>query len=228
MNDLAKLLTGISARAATHSAASSLAASSPVFNASAGAANYRNGIRAAVRGLWLGAFDFYQFYDALDVTIRNGLTTAWYEGAAECGILPADLSPTERAAIAQAIAGELGHIDSFATEIEAGSKANGGKVGPLLARAEMWILRYQDVVNRAKVMACADQKLEWVLGLTKEHCSTCLKLTGKVKRASYWQQVGVRPQSPPNPLLECGGWACLCNLIITDAPMSKGPLPNLP
>ena len=198
----------------------------------AGAANYRNGIRSAVRGLWLGAFDFYQFYDAMEVTVRNGLTVAWYEGSSECGILPADLSPTERAAIAQAIAGELGHIDGFATEIEAGSKANGGKVGPLLARAEMWILRYQDVVNQAKVMACADQKLEWVwqaFKATKEPCGTCRdKLNGKVKRASYWQQVGVRPQNPPNPYLECGGWECGCGLLVTDKPMSRGPLPKLP
>lgn len=198
----------------------------------AGATNYRNGIRSAVRGLWLSAFDHYQFYDAMEATIRNGLTIAYYEGAAECGILPAELSPTERAKLAQAIASEMGHIDGFAIEIEQGNKANGGKLGPLHARAETWINRYRDVVNRAKVSACADQKLEWVhqaLGMTADPCSTCKdKLNGKVKRASYWQRVGVRPQNPPNPYLECRGWACLCDLVVTDKPLSRGPLPKLP
>lgn len=177
----------------------------------AGATNYRNGIRSAVRGYWVGALDFYQFYDGMEAAIRNGLTLAQYEGAKACGILPAELSPTERAALAQAIANEIGHIDGFAIEIEAGSKANGGKLGPLHAKAERWILRYKDVANQAKVSACKDQKLMWVhqaLGATKEPCGTCKdKLNGKVKRASYWQRVGVRPQNPPNSYLECEGWA---------------------
>ena len=175
----------------------------------AGATNYRNGIRSAVRGYWLGAFDFYWFYDAMEAVIRNGLMLATQEGAAECGILPAELSPTELAKLAQAIANEIGHIDAFAAIIEAGSKANGGKLGPLHAKAEAWILRYKDVVNQAKVSACGDQKLMWVwqaLGVTKKPCVTCKdKLNGKVKRASYWARGGVRPQNPPNFYLERGG-----------------------
>lgn len=199
---------------------------------SAGSVNYRNGIRSAVRSLWLSASDYYQFADTMDVVVHHGLTLAYHEGAKACGILPAELSPTERAELRQAIASEVSHIDAFATVIEAGSKANGGKLAPLFAKAETWILRYKDVVNQAKVSTCGDQKLEWVwqaLGVTKNPCGTCKdKLNGKIKRASYWARVGVRPQNPPNPYLECEGWGCLCDFRPTDAPMSKGPLPKLP
>lgn len=200
----------------------------------AGATNYRNGIRAAATGLWTKALDFDQFYDAMDVTIRAGIPKAWHEGAKECGIKPADLSPTEKVAIQQAIAGELGHVFEFATWIEEHSKAAGGKLGRVggtggvMGRVDIWLNRYLDVVNRARVMACGDQPLEWVLGPTKKHCSSCSKLAGKVKRASQWERANVRPQNPPNWALECQGFNCLCSLIVTDKPLSRGPLPKLP
>ena len=191
---------------------------------SAGSVNYRNGIRSAVRGLWGGSLDIWQFGWQMEIIVRNGLTLAWYEGAKECGILPADLSLEERSKLRQAIANEDSHIDSFGADIEANSKKNGGKVGPLFARAEAWINRYLDVVNRAKVFACADRKMAWRLGATKVHCVDCSNLNGKVKRASQWAAYGIRPQSPE---LACGGFRCLCYFEVTDEPMSRGPLPRL-
>jgi hypothetical protein len=76
-------------------------------------------------------------------------------------------------------------------------------------------------------MACEDQKLQWVMGPTKEHCNSCLRLSNKIKRASYWRRVNVYPQSPPNPNLECNGFG-LCQLLPTDERCSPGPLPRLP
>ena len=163
--------------------------------------------------------------------IHSGITTAWYEGAAACGISPADLSPEEKTALRQAIFHETNYIGRLAQVVEAGSKANSGKLGPLMALTPPWINRYQDIVNRAKVAACADKKLRWTLHgahPTKDPCSTCVRLDGKVKRASYWKRVGVQPQSPPNPSLECLGWLCGCSFAVTDEPLSRGPLPRLP
>lgn len=192
---------------------------------SRGAANYYNAIRSAVRGLWVGALDFDQFFQALESAIRLGVPQAWYEGAKECGITPAELTPEERLAMQAAIWDEYNYIGGFASAIEAGSKGNGGKLGPLMTRAKLWVNRYKDITNRAKTMACGDQKLVWVLGKTEQHCSSCLKLTDKVKRASQWERAGIRPQHPD---LECGGWRCDCSLEPTDAPMSMGPLPSIP
>lgn len=194
-----------------------------------GTAAYRRALRAAANGLWSGAIDFVQFYDTVEIAMTRHLTLSWYEGAKECGITPAELTPEERQALQTAIIGEAGHIFTFGDFVEQNSKANGGKRGVVYERVEMWVLRARDVKNQARVMACADQKLEWVRGPTLEGCTTCdIKLSGKVKRASYWARIGVRPQNPPNPLLECGGWGCLCQLLPTDKPLSKGPLPKLP
>jgi len=191
---------------------------------SAGSSNYRRGIRAATRGLWNAAFTYDQFYDAMMMVVRQGITAAWHEGAAECGIMPSELTPEEKTAMQQAMYSEYNHVNDFARTIEAGSKAHGGKMGTLMQRAELWINRYLDVTNRARVMACADQKLMWVLGPTKDHCIDCSRLNGKTKRASQWERAGIRPQSPA---LACGGWRCLCSLVVTDEPLSKGPLPRL-
>ncbi len=92
------------------------------------------------------------------------------------------------------------------------------------SRLPMWINRYTEVVNTAKTMACANQKLKWVLGDT-DHCNSCLSLSGKVKRGKFWLSSGILPQSRQ---LECGGFNCQCSLQQTDDPVSRGPLPRLP
>lgn len=202
--------------------------------AKTGAASYRQAIRAAARGLWVGALDYYQAYDSLITTIENRIPQAWYEGAAACAVSPSELSPEERRQMQLAKMNEVNHIDDLLTWVEQNSKAEGGKLGVvggtggIMARIELWASRYKDIVNRAKVMACGDRKLMWRLGPTKVHCKSCLRLDGKVKRASYWQKIEVRPRHPPNSNLECEGWICLCVFELTNEPMSKGPLPKLP
>jgi len=191
---------------------------------SAGSSNYRNGIRSATRGLWTGVLDYYQFFDVMVTTIQTGIPRAWEEGAAECGISPDELTLEEKMQQQAAIYGELAYVDGFAIAIEAGSKANGGKLGPLMGRADLWVNRYRDVVNRAKLMACADQKLVWILGPTKDHCNDCLNMNGRVYRGSIWDKYDVRPQSPR---LECGGYRCLCNLVPTEARANPGRPPGL-
>lgn len=196
------------------------------------AGEYARELRGIARALWNGSMDFDQAFSLFTSTIRLRLQSAWYEGAKACGILPAELSPEELMAMGSVIASEDSRVYQFLDWILQNNKASGGKFAPVQRRANTWALRYDDVVNRAKLQACADQKLEWVfnaLGVTKSPCYTCqVKLNGKVKRASYWRRVGVQPQNPPNAMLECGGWGCLCALVITDKPLSKGPLPNLP
>ncbi len=193
-----------------------------------GGPGYLRDIRAAVRGLWLGVFDYYDFFDAMTATIRRGLTRAWHEGAASIGIQPDELTPEEKTALETAITREWSQIHPFALAVEAGAKAKGGALEPLLARAELWGLRYQDVVNQARVKANTDPKLRWTLGQTRVHCDSCLRLEGKIKRSSAWDRAGVRPQNPKNDKLTCQGWRCLCFFEPTTDRCSPGPLPKLP
>ena len=189
--------------------------------------SYRNGLRSATRGLWNGALDRTQFNSNIRATINDRLSQAWEEGAAECNVLPDDFTPAEQLALGKAIQAELKALPAFADRIQENSKVNAGKLKPLLDRINtLWVNRYRDVRNQAKVSACKDQKFVWKLGPTELHCSTCPRLNGKVKRGSVWAKSGIRPQNPPNKDLECGGWNCLCELNPTTRPVSKGVLPR--
>ncbi len=192
------------------------------------ASSYGESIRGIFHALWAGTVDDLWALDAMRTTIRMGLRWAFTEGTRLCGIEPVEWSRAEMDALENAIRNEDSRIWPVLMFIQENSKANDVKRAVVTARAALWTNRYHDVVNMAKVMACADKKLMWVLGPTKEHCTSCPRLAGKVKRASYWNDKGIRPQNPPNPMLECQGYNCLCDLVLTDEPMSKGPLPKLP
>lgn len=62
---------------------------------------------------------------------------------------------------------------------------------------------------------------EWVLGKTEEHCRSCLKLDGQVRRISFWQD-NIMPQSGA---LACKGYRCDCRLQPSDRALSRGRLP---
>lgn len=193
----------------------------------AGIDSYRANLRSVTRGYWSGVLDLNQFYDQMRATMNTRLQQAWDEGAAECGIRPDEYTPEEQIALANGIANELNQLPGLALRVDQNSKVNKGKLTPLLDRvSSLWLDRYNDFKNRARLMACKDQKLEWIYGDT-EHCTTCAALNGKVKRGSFWQTSGYQPQNPPNSALECGGWRCQCRLEPTDRAISKGPLPNV-
>lgn len=202
------------------------------------AGDYARGIRASIRGLWRGDIDEFGFVDSMVSTIRRGLKEAWLAGAAECGIKEDELSQAEKDALNKMTNQEFLYLGGFAEDVAAvrdihaeTPRARGGQLGPLFGRGEMWIARYETARQVGRTMACADKKLEWVLG-DAEHCSSCLKLAGKVKRASFWAERGIFPRVPGAEYLECKnrekGFNCQCELVPTDKPLSKGPLPGLP
>lgn len=192
------------------------------------AGSYEREIREAARGLWSGMISYEQFFDSMLSTIRGGLTQAWSDGMKECNMTPADMTSDERTTLEYRIVEESSHLSGFASFIEAGSKANGGLLRDVFSRVELWVYRYQDLVNQAKLTVCKDPKLKWKWNPMKEHCSTCRRLNGRVYRASIWNKNGVQPQSPPNSSLECGGWKCGCELEITSDRVTPGPFPAVP
>ena len=168
-------------------------------------------------------FDQMQFDSSMRTAIDANLTLAWYAGAKECGIAPDEITPSEQLKLAEYIFVQYSYISGVGEFIVANSKANKGKLRTVYGRAELWINKYNEVKNTAKTMACGDQKLIWKYGSTRDHCSTCAAMVGKVKRASQWLAHGILPQSKR---LECGGWRCQCHLDPTDLPLSKGRLPG--
>jgi hypothetical protein len=185
---------------------------------------YRINIRAAVRSLWNGNIDYFQFFSQMERAITRGFNQAWAEGAATQGIRPDEYTDKERERLRQEIIQESGFITRFADAIELNSKRNDGKLAPLLIRAELWVEAYNRIVNLGLAYAAKDQKLRWTLH-PAEHCKSCTRLNGKVKRASYWIEHDVFPKNWNK--LACRG-GCHCSLEPTSDPLSKGPLPSLP
>jgi hypothetical protein len=190
-------------------------------------ADFALAIRAAIRGLWSGQFERFDFVDSMRAAIERRLREAWLKGAAECGIKENELSPAEISALTNLVNSQLPPLVGFSADIAERSKANGGKLGPLLSRGNSWINRYPQAVSQGKAMACQDKKLEWRLG-EAEHCSSCLKLAGKVKRASFWAESGIIPRVAGADYLECRGYNCQCDLVPVTFNASSGPLPSLP
>ncbi len=189
---------------------------------SGGEADFRRNIRGAVRGLWSGALDIFGFLESMNATINRGFNMAWNEGAASVGLTPDERTDEERNALYTAINGDLSQTIALANAIIKGQKQYGGKLTPLLRRAEMWTLRYGAIVSQAMAMAGRDKKLKWVWSPEKEHCESCQVLNGRVYRASVWARYNLRPRSRD---LQCRGYRCGCRFETTTDPVTPGRPP---
>jgi hypothetical protein len=194
--------------------------------ARAGIAVYQSMLRAPVYGLWSGQMDLSNFMESFSDAIFTGLKGAWLEGAKQAGIGPDELTDREISQMQTDIFSQLAYVAGFANFIVSRSKANGGTLASVMPRMQMWVTRWNEFKTRGYMMAKQDQKMQWNLGMVKtEHCGSCVKLSGKVKRASQWLAADIYPK---HRNLECSGQNCNCTLDPTNAPMSKGRLPKIP
>lgn len=191
-----------------------------------GMAEFMRSLRANVYGLWSGRIDLFNFTDSMYVTVERNLRNAWFEGARAMGIAPDELTVEELNMMNGAVAADFSYIPGFGRDIEASSKANGGKLSSVMPRTKLWANRYNETRNLAMQMAGKNRKLLWVRN-AKESCSSCLRMEGRVYRASTWQKYDLRPQAPH---LACmsharGVAVCLCEFVVTDEPVTPGRPP---
>ena len=179
--------------------------------------SFRRGVRSAIRGLWSGGLSRSQFNSSLSTVIKGELTSAWTEGAKECGITAEELTEDELKARDAFIKEQQGYVSGFGGDIREVDKLNKGKLNPLFERAEMWVNRWNDAKNQGKLLACKNKKITWIIGPTESHCPDCSKYNGKIYRASNWGDI--RPQ---HPNLACHGYRCLCSFQVTDKRVSRG------
>ncbi len=189
----------------------------------AGIDQYRKSLRSAVRGLWSGVLTLPQANNAFEGSIERRITQAWNEGALECDIEIDELTGTELIARDDFISTQIGFMPQFLTDVVAKNKNSGGKLRPQLTRVELWVNRYNEAVNQSKTLACADQKGQWFLGPTEEHCRSCNGFNGRVYRFSVWRANGAVPQSEN---LACSGFNCLCEIRPTNKPITRGRFPT--
>ena len=184
---------------------------------------YKINLRSAVRLLWSAQGDWADAWLMFQSAIRRAFTQAWLEGAKAYGISEDELTAEERARLETEIAHETSYIGKFIDAIEAGSKANGGKLTPLLQRTELWVKGYNRIVQLAKAYGARDQKQTWVVGPTEQSCSDCQNYKNRVYRASVWRRWEALPRSWS---LSCHGINCLCELIPTDKKVTPGHPPR--
>jgi hypothetical protein len=162
--------------------------------------------------------------------IRSQYPVAWAEGMMEVGLTPADMTARERQALqaaTNAAVSAIPGLEQFIITHLRKDDLTRTYAATIAPRVNIWINGYGAVANRAAAMAGKDEKLEWRLGVA-EHCTSCIRLNGKVKRASWWVNNGVLPAVPGADYLVCRGFNCKCSLNPTDKPLSRGRMPKLP
>lgn len=183
-------------------------------------------IRAAFRGLWSSNMTTLDFADAMYSAIRRGFESAWTEGGKECGVLPDERTQEETKQLGLMIGDNFQYVAGLADWIYQHSKVNGGSWEAVASRSKLWVARYEEVKNVAMSLACKNRKLRWQLD-GGENCRTCIKLNGRVHRASVWAAHNIAPRMVTRSL-KCGGYNCKCSWFETDQPATKGRFPNLP
>jgi len=160
-----------------------------------------------------------------------GITAAWRQGAASCGIAEDELSLEERIRRDMLINAQRGYIMGFVEWVYQHRRDGPDKLKleQILARAALWGNAWNKAYNESKARACADQKMRWVLHgrrVTKESCPDCLRLNGRIYRASVWARYEIFPQSP---MLACGGFKCGCSWgdVGPDEKVTPGRPPRL-
>ena len=193
-------------------------------------------VDAFQRQLWNAALHLYRdgdtfgFVDSFVYSIDAQLTRAWNEGAREVDVDPTDFTAEDTQKLDEIIANEHDYILTLAQDIEDARIANMNLDdfrSKFAGRIDLWVNRYTDTVNSAKIWFGGKIKLEWVMGATEQHCQTCAQLNGIVAWSSEWLESGIQPQNPPNGMLECEGWRCDCHLNQTDKRRSPNALETL-
>lgn len=191
---------------------------------------YRRALLRHIRQFWRGQTNRIEFTERMIDTVRNGLTKAFRMGLRDVGLKPREATPEEWQQVQLVLDNQYQSITGLADHIFERQKAKGYKFSQVVGRLSVWVNQFDSVRETARLSGEANPKLKWVISDKPgiDHCSSCLKLNGKVKRKSYWLKKGVQPKNPPNNKLICGGWQCHCVFQITDEPLTKGPLPKLP
>lgn len=186
---------------------------------------YQAGLRSLVTGLWRGELDPGQFTRGMNQLIEVQFRQAFIqEGFGRAGIPESEISQSELNVLNELIATEQSNIGGLMLAVQENARERGGKLNPLRARVDRWTARFIGVSERAFTLAMRDKPLKWVFDPKKEHCRSCLRLNGQVRRANKWAEIGIYPRSPE---LDCFGLYCGCKWEDAEGePLSRGRVPS--
>ena len=194
----------------------------PLEGWSRGEADYLRSVRAACRALALGIISAGDFHSQMFSTIDRGLTRAWGEGMAECGLKLDEMTPEELQRLNEEKIPRLQRVDPLADFIIRSQGRGVALSAAVSERLRLWANDYRGVRAIGAAMACGNRKKQWRLGPTKKHCRSCGGFANRVYRYSTWLKYGALPQ---NRALCCHGYRCMCRLADTDRPITRGAFP---
>ena len=85
------------------------------------------------------------------------------------------------------------------------------------SRLRSWGNAIREAFNIGRIFTRNEEmKLEWRLGGTEKHCSSCLAQHGKIRTASEWQQLAAVLIYPQSRALECKGYNCDCGMTVVN------------
>lgn len=99
-------------------------------------------------------------------------------------------------------------IDSSNSQLS----ANEGLIR-LKKRIELWINQCVSAYFAGMLFGDDLVYLQWVLGVTDEHCEDCFYFSRQIHTAKEWLEIGYRPRSST---LACKGFYCDCRFVIVD------------
>lgn len=178
-------------------------------------------VRSVFAGLVRGEF-IDVMANLISGQLYDAYSKAWFDYG-ETGNLPEYLNT----AYQDDVLAQYEHVDKYYRDIIDAS-IDGLPVEPLVSRAKLWANQWQNSYNKAAGLIQQENggNLIWEYGET-EHCETCQSLNGIVASAKEWAAAGVRPQNPPNKMIDCGGWNCQCSLSPTDKRRSPKALDSI-
>lgn len=182
---------------------------------------YLRALREYARDLYQSGDDSV-WLDRMTELIQDQLTGAFRAGLRE---VDAQMTDELQAALDEIVNSEYDHVLDLGTSILEARDAQSGTEG-IYSRLDSWAERWNDVKDKAMLLAAPkDLAFQWVYGDT-EHCETCATLNDTIAYAGAWNRAGLKPQNPPNELLDCGGWRCQCRLEPTDEKPGEDNIPG--
>lgn len=154
----------------------------------------------------------------------NSGLAAYEDGLRDGGVDPSDADAEElaqrRRLVAEWNAAQTPYIQSFADAILSGDISAPEQIA---SRVDLWVSKSLRAIYYAGLQDADEQiNYEWQLGSTKEHCESCITLSGQVHKMKDYVKAGLLPGSSA---LACKGFECKCKLVRTTA-RTRGTLPG--
>ena len=143
--------------------------------------------------------------------LRRLAPEVFMEGMREGGLT--DIDDEDMAemneAVADWLATQIPHVNGFAADTQA---ARGDKAAQsdILGRVVLWVNALRELGALGRAYAHNNQKGQWVLGSTREHCADCRRFARMKPHRMSWFRARKMPRSID---LECNGFDCRCDIV---------------